>query len=191
MTSAQRRLFDAPPVLPPGFRYQSDLLSPVQERELLAQFADLSFREFEFHGFLGKRRTVLFGWHYDFNGSRLRPTQAIPDFLLGVREEAARFATIPADALAQVLLIEYGPGAGIGWHKDKEVFGDVVGVSLRAPCVFRLRRRTASGWERASIVAQPRSAYLLHGAARAEWAHSIPPVESLRYSITFRSIRLP
>ena len=67
--------------------------------------------------------------------------------------------------------------------------GDVVGISLLSACTFRLRRRSASGWERYSMTVEPRSAYLLRGAARAEWEHSIPGVESLRYSITFRSLR--
>jgi len=38
-------------------------------------------------------------------------------------------------------------------------------------------------------VAEPRSAYLLSGPARTTWEHSIPPVTSLRYSITFRNVR--
>ena len=84
---------------------------------------------------------------------------------------------------------EYSPGAGIGWHRDKAVFGQIVGVSLLAPCLFRLRRKTGTTWERASVTAEPRSAYLLSGASRTEWEHSIPPVDSLRYSVTYRNLR--
>jgi alkylated DNA repair dioxygenase AlkB len=84
---------------------------------------------------------------------------------------------------------EYAAGAAIGWHRDKAVFGDVVGVSLLAPCVFRLRRPAGARWERASLTAEPRSAYLLRGPARTEWEHSIPAVPALRYSVTFRSLR--
>jgi alkylated DNA repair dioxygenase AlkB len=43
--------------------------------------------------------------------------------------------------------------------------------------------------ERYSLTAEPRSAYLLRGPSRTEWEHSIPAVDSLRYSITFRSLR--
>ncbi len=32
-------------------------------------------------------------------------------------------------------------------------------------------------------------AYVLTGSARFAWQHSIPPVSSLRYSITFRTLR--
>ncbi len=113
----------------------------------------------------------------------------MPAWLLPLRERAAAFAGIAPPGLQQVLLSEYSPGAGIGWHRDKAVFGEVVGISLVSPCVFRLRRKSGSGWERASIVAEPRSAYLLRGPARSEWEHSIPAVDSLRYSITFRNVR--
>ncbi len=84
-----------------------------------------------------------------------------------------------ASRLQQVLVTEYDAGAGIGWHRDKAVFGEVIGISLLAACTFRLRRRAGSMWERAAITAEPRSAYLLQGPSRTEWEHSIPPVESL------------
>jgi hypothetical protein len=110
-------------------------------------------------------------------------------FLLPLREKAAAFAGLAASELQHVLITEYGPGAAIGWHKDKAVFGEVVGISLLSSCTFRLRRKAGAGWERASLVAEPGSAYLLRGASRTEWEHSIPAVESLRYSITFRNLR--
>jgi len=43
----------------------------------------------------------------------------------------------------QVLVTEYSPGAGIGWHKDRPEFEQVVGVSLLSPCLFRLRLLSA------------------------------------------------
>jgi alkylated DNA repair dioxygenase AlkB len=91
--------------------------------------------------------------------------------------------------LQQVLLTEYAPGAGIGWHKDKPMFGEVVGISLASPCLFRLRRRISTTWERTSLTVEPRSAYLLQGPSRAEWEHSIPALDRLRYSITFRNFK--
>ena len=39
-----------------------------------------------------------------------------------------------------------------------------------------------------SLIVEPRSAYLLRGPSRTEWEHSIPAVDALRYSITFRSL---
>jgi alkylated DNA repair dioxygenase AlkB len=40
------------------------------------------------------------------------------------------------------------------------------------------------------MILEPRSAYLLRGPARTQWEHSIPEAESLRYSITFRSLKV-
>jgi alkylated DNA repair dioxygenase AlkB len=179
----------APGVPPEGFQYSNAVLSPDQERTFVGEFARLPFREFEFRGFLGKRRTVSFGWRYDFNVRELQQAEDIPTFLLDLRERAAEFAGLSGDKLQHVLVTEYSPGAAIGWHKDRPEFNDVIGVSLLAPCVFRLRRKAAERWERASIELQPRSAYLLRGPAREDWQHSIPPVDKLRYSVTFRGLR--
>jgi len=190
MPAAYADLFDPPSaVLPAGFKYQPDLISKETERTLAKQIAGLPLKEFEFQGFLGKRRIVSFGWRYDFKGGGLQRTEDLPPFLLPVREQAAAFAGMPPARLQQVLLTEYKPGVQIGWHKDRSVFGEVVGISLLSPCTFRLRRKLGTKWERASIVAEPRSVYLLSGPARTEWEHSIPGVEALRYSITFRNFK--
>ena len=174
---------------PEGFQYNDAVLSLDQEQTLVEEFAYLSFREFEFRGFLGKRRTVSFGWRYDFNVRELQEAEEIPTFLLGLRETVAKFAGLPADRLQHALVTEYSPGAAIGWHKDRPEFKDVIGISLLAPCVFRLRRKMEQRWERASLVLPPRSAYLLRGPAWEDWQHSILPVDKLRYSVTFRSLR--
>jgi alkylated DNA repair dioxygenase AlkB len=174
---------------PKGFRYQDDLVTPDEQARLIDRIRQLPFREFDFHGFKGKRRIVSFGRHYDFSSQRLRDADDIPDFLLALREKAAAFAACEATNLQHVLVTEYAPGAGIGWHRDKAVFGIVVGVSLLSHCVFRLRRKAGQRWERVSIIAEPRSAYMLSGPSRDEWEHSIPPVGSLRYSVTFRNMR--
>jgi alkylated DNA repair dioxygenase AlkB len=182
-------LFTRGPALPDGMHYATEVLTRHEEAALLQALPSLPFKEFEFHGFLGKRRVVSFGWHYDFNGSGLRQAGELPDFLLPVRENAARFAGMAPAALEHALVLDYPPGAAIGWHKDRPAFGDVIGISLLAPCTFRLRRKAGTTWERRSLTAEPRSAYLLRGPARNEWEHSIPPVDTRRYSITFRTLR--
>ena len=175
--------------LPQGFRYKPNLIDIELECYLIERMRDLDFAPFQFHGFEGKRRVVSYGWRYDFNGGGLQKTADMPAFLLSVRERAASFAQLSPEQLQQVLLTEYKSGVQIGWHKDRSVFGEVVGISLLSPCTFRLRRKVGGKWQRASIVAEPRSAYLLSGPARNEWEHSIPAVEALRYSITFRNFK--
>jgi alkylated DNA repair dioxygenase AlkB len=183
----QRSLFLDERKLPEGFAYREDVIPAGDEQALIERFQGLPFKPFEFHGFLGNRRVVSFGWRYDFSGATLRPSDDIPPFLLPLRERAAAFAGIAAAGLQQILINEYAPGAGIGWHRDKSMFEDVVAISLGSTCSLRLRRRQGSGWERDAQEVHPRSAYLLRGPVRREWEHSVPPVDCLRYSVTFRN----
>jgi alkylated DNA repair dioxygenase AlkB len=191
--TAQQTLFDLPvalsPKLPPGFRYQPDLVTARDERELVARFEALPFKPFEFQGYLGNRRVVSYGWRYDFARQTLEKAEALPAFLSPLRAAVAAFSGHDPEAFQQALVLEYTPGAGIGWHRDRPQFQDVAGVSLMAPCTFRLRRKVGTRWERVSLIAAPRSAYLMTGPARTDWEHSIPAVDALRYSVTFRSFR--
>jgi alkylated DNA repair dioxygenase AlkB len=180
----QAGLFDAGP---PGLSFREDFITADEEHALVARIETLSFAPFQFHGWEGKRETVSFGWRYDFSAARVDPAPPIPDFLRPLRASAASFAGLAESALEQALVIRYGAGAGIGWHRDRPVFDKVVGVSLLSPCVLRFRRRRGRGFERFSLGAAPRSAYLLSGEIRHDWEHSIAPLEVLRYSVTFRS----
>lgn len=181
--------FDDDPKLPEGFRYQNGVLSESEEREVVAMIQPLPFKEFEFHGYLGKRRVVSYGWRYDFDKRRIRQVDDIPEFLHPLRVKAAAFAGLVPVELQMALVTEYQAGAGIGWHRDKAEFGDVIGISLLSACPFRLRRKAGTKWERVTVDVQPRSAYLLRGPSRTEWEHSIAGVDALRYSITFRNLR--
>jgi alkylated DNA repair dioxygenase AlkB len=189
MSRSQADLFADQPALPAGFRLRPDLLTEEEEEGLLRQFAELEFKPFDFRGFLGKRRTISFGWRYDFSGGGLQKAEEIPRFLLPVRARASAAFGVAPETLEQVSVIEYPAGATIGWHRDRAVFGTVVGVSLRSECTFRFRRKAGDGWERRSLVLVPRSAYMMEGEARTEWEHSIPPVPRVRYSITMRTMR--
>jgi alkylated DNA repair dioxygenase AlkB len=190
-TSARTRRSVRATAPPEGFRYRLELIDPDEERDLAAGIRHLPLKEFEFQGYLARRRVVYYGWQYSYDSRSLAAAPEIPDFLLPLRERAADFAGLPAADLAQALVAEYSPGTPIGWHRDKPMFGDVVGVSLLSACTFRFRRLASGAWERFSLTAAPRSAYLLRGPARTEWEHSIPEVPELRYSITFRTLRAP
>src|SRR5215216_2935769 len=96
---------------PEGFRYQADVLSLDEELALVDRIRELPLKEFEFHGYFGKRRVIYFGWRYDFGESKLHQTEEIPAFLLPLRERAATFADLAAEDLPHVLITEYSPGA--------------------------------------------------------------------------------
>jgi len=76
-------------IQPEGFRYQADVVRIDEEQELVARIKELPLKEFEFHGFLGKRRVISYGWHYDFSEGALRQTDEIPPFLHKLRDRAA------------------------------------------------------------------------------------------------------
>jgi alkylated DNA repair protein (DNA oxidative demethylase) len=181
--------FLAPAGEPEGLAYRPDFLSPEEEADLLARLAALPFKPFEFHGFLGKRQTISFGWSYRFDGSGLGAAAPIPDWLHPLRARAEAFAGLAPGALEHALLVKYEEGAGLGWHRDRPVFGDVIGISLLSPAPLRFRRRQSEKWQRFTLNAEPRSIYLLRGPSRSEWEHSLTPVETLRYSITLRTLK--
>ena len=195
--------------LPEGFRYESSFLTLDDERELLGRIAQLEFSRVEMRGGVAKRRTVHFGWTYGYDARTSEPGAPIPDWLLPIRGRAASWADLDAGALAEALVTEYTPGAPIGWHRDAPMFGDVIGISLAGSCRMKFRpyvsptaiaEATAAKKDllksgrpprRATheVELAPRSAYLMRGVVRRDFEHSIPPVDRLRYSITFRTMR--
>jgi alkylated DNA repair dioxygenase AlkB len=183
-SSRQSSLFDTAPA---GLSTRADFITAAEELALIENFESLPFQPFAFQGWAGKRETVSFGWRYDFDEARVHAAPPIPGFLLPLRERAADFAGLAPADFEQALVIRYDVGAGIGWHRDRPVFDRVVGVSLLSACVLRFRRREGRGFRRFALDAQPRSAYLLRDEIRHEWEHSIAPMESRRFSVTFRN----
>ncbi len=180
---------DMPPDAPPGFVYRPEFVSEAEEDTLVEGIRGVEFSEVKMRGAVARRRTAHFGWLYGYETWRIEPGPPIPEFLLPLRERVGKLAGVAADALVEVLLTEYQPGAGIGWHRDAPMFGVVAGVSLLGACRFRFEHGTGEARETRAILLAPRSAYLLTGAARESWRHSIPPTRELRYSVTFRTLR--
>ena len=174
---------------PPGFVYQPDVLTPDEERALLAGVAVVDFHDVKMRGQVARRRTAHFGWTYGYETWRIEPGPPIPDFLLELRERAAAVGGVRADELVEVLVTQYPAGAGIGWHRDAPMFGVVVGVSLANACRFRFQRGKGPERFTAAAVLERRSAYALDGPARWQWQHSIPPGKTERYSVTYRTLR--
>jgi alkylated DNA repair dioxygenase AlkB len=177
------------PARPPGIRLAEDFLTRDEEAQAIDAFESAGLEPFRFQGWTGNRRTVSYGWHYDFDGGGLAPTTPMPPWLAPLRARAETFASLAPGTLVQALLIHYPPGAGIGWHRDRPAFEEVLGISLGAPATLRLRRRTGPrAFDRAELPLPPRSIYLLSGAARQEWEHGIAPMTVPRWSITFRAL---
>ncbi|WP_010544713.1 alpha-ketoglutarate-dependent dioxygenase AlkB [Sphingomonas elodea] len=187
MIPSQHDLFGLPG--PEGLRAESEFLDTEEESRAITAINAAPLAPFRFQGWQGNRRTHSYGWHYDFEDARFAPAEPLPAWLETLRVRAEAFAGLAPGTLVQALLIHYPIGAGIGWHRDRPVFEQVVGISLGAPAVLRLRRRTAEGrFERAELLLPPRSIYLLSGAARHDWEHSITPMATPRWSITFRAL---
>ena len=179
-------LFDAPLIA--GLAYREEVIGGGEEDALVEHLIAADLSPFRFHGWLGNRKTQSFGWRYDFDDASFSPAEPVPDWLEPLRATAATIAGVRPEDFVHVLLARYDPGAGIGWHRDRDVFEKVVGFSLMTPATLRFRRRRPSGFDRASLDVAPRSAYLLAGESRWEWEHSIVPGDRLRFSITFRTL---
>ncbi len=172
-----------------GLRLVEQVVSEAEEGELSARIDAAPLQPFQFGQWQGKRLTASFGSAYDYQRGRIAEAPPLPEWLLVLRERLAPLVTREPESFVQASLLRYDPGAGIGWHRDRPQYGEVMGASLGAPCVLRLRRRTASGFERRHVELAPRSLYLLSGEVRDKWEHSIVPMEVTRRSITFRSLR--
>ena len=184
----QCELFAAPPIVP-GLHLAGEAVSEADEQALAAHIDAAPLAPFRFGQWEGKRLTVHYGSAYDFRRHRLDAAPPLPEWLVAARDKLAPKVGREPDAFQAALLIRYDPGAGIGWHRDRPQYGEVLGLSLSAHCVLRLRRRTESGFERRSVDLPPRSLYLLSGEVRSEWEHSIVPLDVTRRSITLRTLR--
>ena len=173
----------------PGLTLHANFIDAAEERELIDRIDAQPMEPFRFQQWTGKRLVKSFGWHYDFQLGTVSRAEPIPEWLDAVRARAAALAGFDSHALQQALLLKYGPGAGINWHRDRPQFGEVFGISLGTFAQMRFRRRVDQRWQRMSVPLEPRSLYHLSGEVRHEWEHSIVEMPAgSRYSITFRTL---
>jgi alkylated DNA repair dioxygenase AlkB len=190
----QAGLFDLPTRLPHGLVYQPGFVTPEEEAALLAGDRAAPFREARFREYFAKRRVVHFHADehvpsYDSGDADSFSSGPLPPFLSDLKHKVAAWVDVDPASFVHALVSEYRPGTPIGWHRDKPVYGIVVGVSLAG--FGRMRWRPYDGrFDRKDIVVldlEPRSAYVMQGPIRWEWQHSMLATRMLRYSITFRT----
>jgi hypothetical protein len=184
----QLDLLGPAPDLPQGLTYRAELLTKSEERNWwrglqpfhshLSSFTDLKEAPHRFVRLAISLRRVGPG-----RGG------ADADWLLVVREKPQPLRASRRTISSTPLIIEYSEGAGIGWHRDRPDFGEVIGISLKSEAPLRFRLKESGRWRRLTLAAAPRSAYHLAGPVREQWEHSILAVPALRYSITLRTLR--
>ena len=179
----------APSEEPEGIVYEPELLPADEEERLLRRFETLRFDPIVLHGREAKRTGRHFGLDYDYESRTPMPGEPVPDWLLPARAVAAELAGHAPEELVEILVQNYPPGAGIGWHRDAPAFDTVIGISLGGFSRLRFQRGKGDAREVFELALEPRSGYVLAGEARWSWQHSIPATKELRYSITFRTLR--
>ena len=122
-----------------------EAISPELESELEALIDAAPLTPFQFGQWEGKRLTANYGSAYVYQRARPKEAPPLPVWLVELRERLAPQVGRDPSAFVQGLLIRYDPGAGIGWHRDRPQYGEVLGLSLSADCTLRLRRRTGPG----------------------------------------------
>ena len=184
-------MLERPPA-PSGLVYRPDLISEAEEQQALAVLEVMEFSSITMHGRTARRTVRHFGLDYGYESWQLVPTDPLPDELAWLADRAGSLAGLDPHDFAQILISRYPPGSTIGWHRDAPMFGaKVVGISLASACRMRFQRGKGPARQVAEVILAPRSGYVLAGAARYAWQHSIPPIKALRYSITFRTLKVP
>lgn len=190
--STQDTLFSLPAAFPTGLVYRPDFLSKDEEEVLITYIQNLPLThpiykdEYE-----AKRRHIGYGWGWDYRNERFIKGDPLPQFLEPAKRKIAKWLNISPSRVVEALINEYTPGSAIGWHVDNEGFEHIIGVSLGNWCRMKFRPLRPKGQrdgEVVSIELEARSAYIMQKEIRWQWQHSIPRVEALRYSITFRTL---
>lgn len=176
----------------PGLYNKKRFISEAEEAELLDYIYQQPWNT------TLSRRTQHYGYLYDYNNtSRLQPTTAIPDILLGykLRIETTIQSTLGEVNFDQCIINEYTKQQGIAPHVDHVGhFGPIIcSLSLGSPCTFEFSPQYSnSDGDDCQIILDRGELLALSGKARYDWKHSIPRSSKgrsgTRVSITFRCV---
>jgi hypothetical protein len=84
-------LFENTARVPDGFLYRENFLAEIEERQLIQKIQGVELSPFRYYQFTGKRRTMSFGWQYEFGTSAIATAPEIPEFLFPLRRRAGEF----------------------------------------------------------------------------------------------------
>lgn len=176
---------------PQGLTYLPEFIRRDEELQLVEHLEKLAWQDVIMYGVTARRMVVHFGYDYAYDSWQIEPTREIPEWLQEVQRRAATIAGVPAKNFEQVLIARYPDGAGIGWHRDAPMFGaPVLGISLGERGLMKFRRGRVGDWEVYRLWLQPRSLYIIDGQSRSAWQHSLMPMKGLRFSVTWRTVKL-
>lgn len=196
---------------PAGFSYQEEFLTRAEEAELINRIRDVEMvpTTILMHGkfISGSRLQKYYGYNWNWETREHEWGDAMPDWLLQLREKVAKFADIAPASLVQGSVLNYEPGVKANYHRDKDRYKQIVGVSLGSSAEIAFRRpakgdapdvqhliNAPRSSDIVGIVRQklnPRSIYRLIDEIREEWMHEIGSVTETRWSIMFRDLREP
>ncbi|HVG40055.1 MAG TPA: alpha-ketoglutarate-dependent dioxygenase AlkB [Chitinophagaceae bacterium] len=185
-------LFPLEPIFPPGFNYLPDFISEEEEAQLINAIFKIELHPFQFQGYEAKRKVASFGYDWNFDMKSLAKGKMIPEAFHPLIEKISKHLLINKDDVAELLVTEYTVGSVINWHRDAPPFDLIAGISLLSHSVFRLRPFNKEKQTRSSVISFPlksRSLYIMQGASRTDWQHSIAAVDKVRYSITLRTLK--
>lgn len=172
-------------LLPPGLKLAKEIVTPDEEAQLIDLIERSGLEPFALDP-TNPRSTRTFGWLYHNADDSISWGEPLPEGFHAVRNRAAALAGITPESLIECMLIRYEPGSIIQPHLDKPAWNHVIGISLGVPTTMMFRKPVDGDYVHAEAYLPPRSMYLLIGEARHAYQHSLPPVEEVRWSITFR-----
>ena len=130
---------------------------------------------------------ALFGFRYDYDLRQLQRAEPIPAWLAEIVANVETFGG-RATRIQQVLCTEYDVGSASAGTATSRISTRYSACRWDPPASFGSANAAGKTWDRFTLDAEPRSLYMMSGASRQIWEHSIPAVEAPRYSITFRTM---
>ena len=179
-----------------GFSYHENFITSKQEKKLL----DIINKQ-EWNTKMS-RRVQHYGYAYKYNhisNDKNTDVQEVPSWLSDIYETAVAQNLVPkiSKDKMQIIINEYMPGQGIGYHiDDPKIFGKtIVALTLGSGCELSFTNKINT----INKYVDQKSLYVMKNDARYVWQHGIIKRKSdvvngkkilrgVRISVTFRKM---